>query len=269
VRTPTARRSEALLDFLLEAIAVEETQPFPSRVLDRLRALVACETISYREWDPETQVDFALATDDPTTVCGVWRAYPAVRYDDPLAGGPGPAAMRSELPAHEWLGVPLTISDFRSDRAFRRGALYAEICRPLGVRAVMKVFLPTDGRTAAAFVFDSSAARFADSDRDTLGQLVPQLAQLHRNARARRTHAALTETAAAVDARFARLTARERVVLGRAAAGDTNATIAAALFLSVGTVRKHLEHVYEKLEVRNRAEATALYVSATALPAER
>jgi DNA-binding CsgD family transcriptional regulator len=56
-----------------------------------------------------------------------------------------------------------------------------------------------------------------------------------------------------------RLTPRERVVLARAAAGETNATIAQALFVSPGTVRKHLEHIYGKLEVRNRAEAAAIY----------
>ncbi len=35
--------------------------------------------------------------------------------------------------------------------------------------------------------------------------------------------------------------------------------IAEALFASPGTIRKHLEHIYDKLEVRNRAEATAIF----------
>ena len=34
---------------------------------------------------------------------------------------------------------------------------------------------------------------------------------------------------------------------------------AAALFISPGTVRKHLEHIYDKLEVRTRTEAAAIY----------
>jgi hypothetical protein len=42
-------------------------------------------------------------------------------------------------------------------------------------------------------------------------------------------------------------------------AGETNAVIAQALFVSAGTVRKHLEHIYDKLDVRTRAEAAALY----------
>jgi DNA-binding NarL/FixJ family response regulator len=35
--------------------------------------------------------------------------------------------------------------------------------------------------------------------------------------------------------------------------------IAHALFVSPGTVRKHLEHIYDKLEVRTRTEAAAIY----------
>ena len=57
-----------------------------------------------------------------------------------------------------------------------------------------------------------------------------------------------------------RLTPRERVVLARAAAGQTNSAIAQALFVSPGTVRKHLEHIYDKLEVRSRTQAAAIYI---------
>jgi DNA-binding CsgD family transcriptional regulator len=61
---------------------------------------------------------------------------------------------------------------------------------------------------------------------------------------------------------LAPLTPRERVVLARAAAGETNKEIARALFISTTTVRRHLEHVYAKLEVPNRAAASAIYVAA-------
>jgi hypothetical protein len=35
--------------------------------------------------------------------------------------------------------------------------------------------------------------------------------------------------------------------------------IAQALFISPGTVRKHLEHIYDKLDVRTRTVAAAIY----------
>jgi len=54
------------------------------------------------------------------------------------------------------------------------------------------------------------------------------------------------------------LTAREREVLGVARDGGTVADIAAALFLSEGTVRNHLSAAIQKLNARNRAEAARI-----------
>lgn len=53
------------------------------------------------------------------------------------------------------------------------------------------------------------------------------------------------------------LTPREREILDHVAAGATNAQIANALGISPATVRKHLEHTYEKLRVSNRTAAAA------------
>jgi DNA-binding NarL/FixJ family response regulator len=51
------------------------------------------------------------------------------------------------------------------------------------------------------------------------------------------------------------LTYREREVLALLAGGSTNREIAAALSVTIATVKSHLVHVYAKLEVRNRQEA--------------
>lgn len=53
------------------------------------------------------------------------------------------------------------------------------------------------------------------------------------------------------------LTPRELEVLDLAAAGCNGPMIAARLVLSAATVRTHFEHIYEKLEVRDRAAAVA------------
>jgi DNA-binding CsgD family transcriptional regulator len=251
-----ADRREALLDFLLEAVADEGTTPFPADVLAGLRRVARCEAVSYWEWSPLEELEFSLAADDPEPILAVWHAYPQVRQDDPLPGGEWRG---SPLPNREWLGRALEISDFISDREFRSGGLYAEVCKPLGVRAVMKVFLPTGGATGASLVFDTTRSRFAETDRRALQRLVPHLTQLWRNAHARRTYPALIDSTAAARLRLLRLSPRERVVLARAAAGETNAAIAQALFVSPGTVRKHLEHIYDKLEVRTRTQAAAIY----------
>jgi len=169
------------------------------------------------------------------------------------------ASRGSPLPDREWFGWALAISDFISDREFRRRGLYAGVCKPLGVRAVMKVFLPTGRATGASLVFDTARSRFTETDRLTLERLIPHLGQLRRNALARRTYPALMDSTAAARMRLLRLTPRERVVLARTAAGESNAVIAQALFVSPGTVRKHLEHIYDKLEVRTRTAAAAIY----------
>jgi DNA-binding CsgD family transcriptional regulator len=55
----------------------------------------------------------------------------------------------------------------------------------------------------------------------------------------------------------ASLTRREREILGLVAEGRSNAEIAAGLWISPGTVRNHLHHVYEKLGVGSRTAAVA------------
>jgi DNA-binding CsgD family transcriptional regulator len=54
-----------------------------------------------------------------------------------------------------------------------------------------------------------------------------------------------------------RLTPRERQILELVASGETNAQIAARLWLSVGTVRRHLENIFAKLGVHTRTAAAA------------
>ena len=56
------------------------------------------------------------------------------------------------------------------------------------------------------------------------------------------------------------LTAREREVLVWVVHGKTNREIAAILLISPGTVRKHLENIFGKLEVSNRAGAVGRFL---------
>jgi DNA-binding NarL/FixJ family response regulator len=57
------------------------------------------------------------------------------------------------------------------------------------------------------------------------------------------------------------LTAREIEVLARASAGETNAAIAAGLHVTPETIKRHLDHIYDKLGVRRRSEATGRALS--------
>ena len=64
-------------------------------------------------------------------------------------------------------------------------------------------------------------------------------------------------TSRAGGARRPTLTPRQLQLLRRVADGHTNRQIARDLGLSEGTVRKHLEHIYARLEVGSRTEALA------------
>ena len=56
---------------------------------------------------------------------------------------------------------------------------------------------------------------------------------------------------------LAGLSRREQEVLAELASGSSNKDIAAALYISVHTVERHVANVFKKLDVRSRSEATA------------
>jgi len=116
----------------------------------------------------------------------------------------------------------------------------------------MRVWLdPT--RSWAHLELDRPRRDFGERDRDVLDALLPHLTQFRRRAVARRSPPP-TETAF-------ELTLREREILQLAAHGKTNAEIAALLWISSLTVRKHLENVFAKLGVHTRTAAVAAVAS--------
>jgi DNA-binding CsgD family transcriptional regulator len=96
------------------------------------------------------------------------------------------------------------------------------------------------------FFFDQEHWGLKQRERDLLGLLRPHLA-LWRSRWSAPASPAMCE-----------LTAREREVLQAVADGLTNREIAAQLWISAHTVRTHLQHIFEKLDVRTRTEAAAL-----------
>jgi NarL family two-component system response regulator LiaR len=62
------------------------------------------------------------------------------------------------------------------------------------------------------------------------------------------------------DANVETLTSREKEILDSLARGKMNKEVANELDISLGTVRKHIQHIYEKLQVNTRVEAVNLYL---------
>ena len=67
--------------------------------------------------------------------------------------------------------------------------------------------------------------------------------------------------------RLAILTATEKRVLGLVSQSQTNREIAASLGISPATVKRHLENILAKLQVRNRIEAAIYGLSMAQCPA--
>jgi DNA-binding CsgD family transcriptional regulator len=246
-----------MLEFILLAAAEDGARPFPEPVVDVLRRVVPCDTVAYRAWNRDhATVDRSFAPEELADRWPVWARYPRFRRDDPYPSeAPSTSDERPPVSAAERVAQPLVLSDAIESRAFSQTGLYSELMRPFGVRDVMKVFLPRHGGVGAVFVFDTSGSGFSETDRMLIRRLAPALVQLERNAR-------LRSHAFAADERLNILTPRELTVLARAAGGETNGEIAGALFINPSTVRKHLEHIYAKLAVRNRAAAAGVYTQA-------
>jgi LuxR family maltose regulon positive regulatory protein len=72
---------------------------------------------------------------------------------------------------------------------------------------------------------------------------------------------AAPDAAPSVAATNERLTPREIEVLARIAAGDSNKLIARAFDLSLHTVKRHVAHILDKLDLESRGQAAAWYRS--------
>jgi DNA-binding CsgD family transcriptional regulator len=221
-----------VLEFLHLAGANESVDPFPDRLLEHLRGLIVCNTVSYGRYDPNRRG---------------WRCTPR------WVGEPQPHtdSIREAHQAfrHQYPHTPsdpvevLRWSDRISERAWRRLDLYCEVGRPVGVDYTLTIFLRDATRVFGSFAFDRFYGDFSDRDVDLLETLTPHLVQLAKNADARWPEPAT------------QLTRREREILAWVARGKTNHQIAAILYVSPGTIRKHLDNIYAKLDVPNRTAA--------------
>ncbi|MGY1754311.1 helix-turn-helix transcriptional regulator [Blastococcus sp. SYSU D01042] len=117
--------------------------------------------------------------------------------------------------------------------------------RPPGDAREVVVPVPAPPGEVRRFLFvRSSGPPFDAADRRLLELLRPHLHEVWQDAERRRAGALP-------------LSPREWEVLGLAGTGASTVEIADALWISVGTVRKHMEHIREKLGVHTIAAAAA------------
>jgi DNA-binding CsgD family transcriptional regulator len=141
------------------------------------------------------------------------------------------------------------ITDFYSTRQWHSTGMYTDHSQLLGFEHCLMLCLPEapgqtagPGRHVRLYLNRGPGPDFSERDRAVLMLLRPHLHQAYLDAE-RRRHP------------VPRLTPRQNDLLRLLAAGHTNAQIARRLGISDGTVRTHLENIYERLGVSSRTAA--------------
>ena len=216
----------------------------PPSLLADLMGQIRCDILSLDGWDTGRQM--------------CWFSQEIPSFSD-AAGYEG---MDEVVWAHFWdcqacsyaartgdLHSVITDMDFYSARQWHSTVCYTDCVRPLGLEHSIAVFLPSalpptasPGSFVGLTLLRGPGPDFSERDRAVLTLLAPHLDRAFRDAE-RRRHP------------VPRLTPRQTDLLHLLAAGHTNTQIARRLGISEGTVRTHLENIYERLQVSSRTAA--------------
>jgi DNA-binding CsgD family transcriptional regulator len=237
------RDAVTLVRVLEEGRRDEPADAMPWAVLHGLQRLIPCDIgVSYQHHVPAVRLTPLIQETDPDGVREVlhlgpdgpdepfWRLWPTSLCSWPQRTGD--------------LRTVIHTGDFLPTERARRADPMLQVL--VGLRYSMIVSLPAAPGEARRVIFQRGAGpAFTERDRQLAALARPHLQEIWQDAEERRRG-------------VPRLTPREWEVLERAATGMPYADIAAELFISVGTVRKHMEHVRERLGVHSIAAAASV-----------
>jgi DNA-binding CsgD family transcriptional regulator len=221
----------------------------PVSLLSDLKDQVGCDVISFEGFDSERQVTWflqAIRGHDLAVVDGIvedsfepvhwqhyWNCQPC-SYPDRTGD----------------LRTVIKICDFYSTAQWHSTGMYTDLYRQKGYEHELMLALPAGpgrvgvgpGRSLRLFLFRGPGSDFSEADRALLTLLRPHLYQAYLDAERCRHQAP-------------ELTPRHWELLRLVAAGHTNGQIARMVGVTEGTVRKHLENIYSRLQVSSRTAA--------------
>jgi DNA-binding CsgD family transcriptional regulator len=223
----------------------DPTEGLPWAVLDGLARLVRCEGVSLTDadtaqchnlvfqWAEDGERLMEVGDRDPPVPAEFWE------YGEEFLPCGYPRRTGDWTSAVRW-------SDFYSAAQLRGAPMFAEFFRPEGQMNGMHASFPTrPGHMLKVTLWREFGADFTERDRLVLELLRPHLWEVYLDAQRRRRS-------------VPRLTTREWEVLQLAHQGRDNAEIAQELFISVATVRKHMEHIFDRTGAHTRTAAAAL-----------
>jgi DNA-binding CsgD family transcriptional regulator len=236
---PGGRELRAMLALVDDGLHDEPGPPMPWAVMEGMGRLIGHDEVTFCELDfrgPSNPVQQAVT--GRTRFLALDRRGAEVATYFRFQHGFLPCEQATVLPG------PVSWSDFYSRRQLHATALYCEYFRPF--EHCLFVSFPTvPGQTRRFLLWRTAGHGFSERDRTVMALLRPHLYEVFLDAERRK-------------AGVPSLTPREWEVLGLAGTGLSNADIARELYLSPATVRKHMEHVFDAVGVRNRRAAAAL-----------
>lgn len=235
------RDAAALLDIVHDGAADVSREPFPASVLLAMARLIPSDAcVGYQEADlagPFRVVELVEVVGEKVSPAAA-AAYDTLGWQNPL-----------HCRLHARTDRVLRLSDLMTRTQRRTLAWYSLVWKPHGIDDALRLWLPAGPGRARSVYLERSGKNYTEREVTLFALLRPHLVRFRANADARRRfdgHKGMTP--------------REAEVLGWIAHGSTNNEIAGLLFISPHTVRKHVENIFEKLEVRTRT-AAARYVS--------
>jgi DNA-binding CsgD family transcriptional regulator len=243
--TLTASDLRGLLAVIEEGRRDDPTEGLPWAVLEGLAALVPCDAVSFPEYDPvgghslvlqwyeDGDRELALGDSDPPEPPEYWAySMEFLPCNYPHRTGDLASVVR-------W-------SDFYTAAQLRNVPMFSEFFGRDGFNHGMHASLSgLPGPVRKITFWRGTGPDFTERDRLVVELLRPHLWELYLDTQRRWNH-------------VPHLSMREWEVLQLAHQGYDNAQIAQTLSISVSTVRKHLEHIFDRTGVRTRTAAAAL-----------
>ncbi len=214
-------------------------EPLPLSVLASLAKLIGVDSVTFQQLDSKRFVaplDQEFPDEERGPQADAIDAKFWTQYWDCLA---------CSYPDSTGDVVNVTrLSDFYSTQELHNTGMWAEVLRPNGSEREMMLCLPSrPGNTLRLVLWRGPGLDFSERDRALLTLLRPHLYARFRQWRQRQQAPTLT--------------LRQWELLRLVAEGRTNHQIARRLQITEGTVRTHLENIFNRLQVTSRAAAVA------------